>query len=32
MQVVKQGWRRFRSLPTAAQAVTWVVLAVLVIG
>jgi micrococcal nuclease len=32
MQVVKQGWRRFRSLPTAAQVVTWVVLAVLVIG
>jgi micrococcal nuclease len=32
MQFVKQGWRRFRSLPTAAQVVTWVVLAVLVIG
>jgi micrococcal nuclease len=32
MQVVNQGWRRFRSLPTAAQVVTWVVLAVLVIG
>jgi micrococcal nuclease len=32
MQVVKQSWRRFRSLPTAAQVITWVVLAVLVIG
>jgi micrococcal nuclease len=32
MQVVKQGWRRFRSLPTAAQVLTWAVLAVLVIG
>jgi hypothetical protein len=32
MQVVNQGWRRFRSLPTAAQVATWVVLAVLVIG
>jgi micrococcal nuclease len=32
MQVVNQGWRRFRSLPTAAQVVAWVVLAVLVIG
>jgi micrococcal nuclease len=32
MQVVKQGWRRFRSLPTAARVVAWVVLAVLVIG
>jgi micrococcal nuclease len=32
MQVVKQGWRRFRSWPTGAQVVTWVVLAGLVIG
>ncbi len=32
MQILEQCWRRFRSLSTAAQVVTWVVLAVLVIG